>query len=78
MQPCQGEGGCYAGQDRPRVSQHWRRPARPGALAGRDDRGEHITAVGVIGLGVAMVVQIPAEPGTAGMGGGVTFVIRSR
>ena len=38
------------GQDRLRVSQDWRRPARRGALAGRDDRGEHMTEVAVIGF----------------------------
>jgi len=46
------------------VSQDRRRPARRG-LAGRDDRGEHMTALAVVGLG-AMGSRIAARLVAAG------------
>jgi HAD superfamily hydrolase (TIGR01450 family) len=64
MQPWQTEGGCYAGQDPPRQSR-LAPPRPPGALAGRDDRGEHMTAVAVVGLG-AMGSRIAARLVAAG------------
>ncbi len=59
MQPWQGEGGCYAGQDRPRVAQDCAAPPA-GALAGRDDRGGRMTAVAVVRLG-AMGIRMAAR-----------------